>query len=69
MSAIGSPDTPQPRDADERPTADRKGTMTTRSAVSTSRAPSPAHTFSQGVRAGNLLQVSGQGPVDPTTYE
>ncbi len=35
--------------------------------VSTDDAPAPAHTFSQGVRKGPLLQVSGQGPVDPTT--
>ncbi|MEV0649507.1 RidA family protein [Phytomonospora sp. NPDC050363] len=32
-------------------------------------APAPAHTFSQGVRKGPLLQVSGQGPVDPATGE
>ena len=30
-------------------------------------APAPAHTFSQGVRKGNMLQVSGQGPMDPVT--
>lgn len=41
--------------------------MTPTSAITTSRAPSPAHMFSQGVRAGALLQVSGQGPVDPST--
>ena len=40
-----------------------------RTAVRTDSAPAPAHTFSQGVRAGNLLQVSGQGPVDPATNE
>jgi reactive intermediate/imine deaminase len=34
-------------------------------AVSTSAAPLPAHAFSQAVRRGPLLQVSGQGPVDP----
>ncbi|WP_166844324.1 RidA family protein [Isoptericola sp. BMS4] len=44
-------------------------TGTQRTAVTTDRAPAPAHTFSQGVRAGNLLQVSGQGPVDPATSE
>ena len=38
-------------------------------AVSTDRAPAPAHTFSQGVRRGPILQVSGQGPVDPATSE
>ncbi|CAG7571188.1 reactive intermediate/imine deaminase [Barrientosiimonas humi] len=35
--------------------------------VQTDAAPAPAHTFSQGVRRGNLLQVSGQGPMDPAT--
>src|SRR5699024_9220991 len=30
-------------------------------------APAPAFSFSQGVRRGPLLQVSGQGPVDATT--
>ncbi len=41
--------------------------MIVKAAVTTDRAPAPAHTFSQGVRAGGLLQVSGQGPVDPST--
>ncbi len=35
--------------------------------VLTTHAPAPAHVFSQGVRKGGLLQVSGQGPVDPAT--
>ena len=43
--------------------------MTDRIAVSTADAPAPAHTFSQGVRRGPFLQVSGQGPVDPATNE
>ena len=43
--------------------------MTTRTAVTTTDAPAPTHTFSQGVRKGPLLQVSGQGPVDPATGE
>ncbi|WP_432571291.1 RidA family protein [Kineococcus sp. SYSU DK005] len=43
--------------------------MSTRSAVTTDQAPAPAHTFSQGVRKGPVLQVSGQGPVDPATGE
>lgn len=43
--------------------------MTDRIAVSASDAPAPAHTFSQGVRRGPFLQVSGQGPVDPATNE
>lgn len=32
--------------------------------ISTTEAPAPAFTFSQGVRKGPMLQVSGQGPVD-----
>ena len=40
---------------------------TPKTAVSTDQAPAPAHTFSQGVRRGPILQVSGQGPVDPAT--
>jgi reactive intermediate/imine deaminase len=38
-------------------------------AVRTDGAPAPAHTFSQGVRKGPFVQVSGQGPVDPVTSE
>lgn len=41
--------------------------MTDKTAVHTESAPAPAHTFPQGVRKGPLLQVSGQGPVDPQT--
>ena len=37
--------------------------------ITTDRAPAPAHTFSQGVVRGGLLQVSGQGPVDPETND
>ncbi len=37
--------------------------------IQTDRAPAPAHTFSQGVRQGPILQVSGQGPVDAATNE
>ena len=43
--------------------------MSSRTAVTTPDAPAPAHTFSQGVRQGPLLQVAGQGPVDPATGE
>lgn len=43
--------------------------MTGPIAVSTADAPRPAHAFSQGVRRGPFLQVSGQGPVDPATDE
>ena len=35
--------------------------------VRTDAAPAPAHTFSQGIRRGGQLQVSGQGPMDPAT--
>lgn len=41
--------------------------MTDKTAIQTESAPAPAHTFPQGVRKGPLLQVSGQGPVDPAT--
>jgi len=37
--------------------------------VSTPDAPKPLPVFSQGVRKGNILQVSGQGSVDPASGE
>ena len=43
--------------------------MTEKTRVLTADAPAPAHVFSQGVRKGPIVQVSGQGPVDPTTGE
>jgi reactive intermediate/imine deaminase len=43
--------------------------MSTKTRVTTTSAPAPAHTFSQGVRKGGFVQVSGQGPVDPATNE
>ncbi|WP_432540685.1 RidA family protein [Kineococcus sp. SYSU DK002] len=43
--------------------------MSTRTAITTSEAPAPMPMFSQGVRKGPLLQVSGQGPVDPASGE
>ncbi|MDL9978516.1 RidA family protein [Microbacterium sp. ASV49] len=43
--------------------------MTSKTRVSTPGAPAPAHVFSQGVRKGPIVQVSGQGPVDPVTNE
>jgi reactive intermediate/imine deaminase len=43
--------------------------MTDKAAVRSSDAPPPAHTFSQGVRKGPFVQISGQGPVDPATNE
>ncbi|WP_217136288.1 RidA family protein [Leucobacter chinensis] len=41
--------------------------MATTSVILTDQAPAPAHVFSQGLRKGNMLQVSGQGPMDPET--
>lgn len=41
----------------------------TKTVVTTDEAPASAHTFSQGVAKGGLLQVSGQGPMDPATNE
>ncbi|MFC0674439.1 Rid family detoxifying hydrolase [Brachybacterium hainanense] len=43
--------------------------MSSKSVVVTDQAPPAAHTFSQGIRKGNILQVSGQGPMDPATRE
>lgn len=43
--------------------------MADRISVLTTAAPAPAHTFSQGVKRGPFVQVSGQGPVDPATDE
>jgi reactive intermediate/imine deaminase len=43
--------------------------MTDKSAILTDKAPAPAHSFSQAVRKGPIIQVSGQGPVDPATNE
>lgn len=37
------------------------------SAVSTPQAPAAAGPYSQAIRAGNLLFVSGQLPIDPAT--
>ncbi|GAA1607313.1 Rid family hydrolase [Kribbella sancticallisti] len=39
--------------------------MSDKTVVSTPDAPAPMPMFSQGVRKGNILQVSGQGSVDP----
>jgi 2-iminobutanoate/2-iminopropanoate deaminase len=36
-------------------------------AIRTAAAPAPVASYSQAVRKGNLLQVAGQGPVDPAT--
>ena len=40
---------------------------TGKTAISTPNAPAPMPVFGQGVRKGGLLQVSGQGSVDPAT--
>lgn len=37
--------------------------------LATALAPQPLSRFSPGVRAGILVQVSGQGPLDPVTGE
>jgi len=43
--------------------------LTDKTAVRSADAPAPAHTFSQGVRKGPFVQISGQGPVDAATNE
>lgn len=37
--------------------------------ISTRNAPAPRPQFHQGVRKGPFIQVSGQGPVDPSSGE
>lgn len=44
-------------------------TTSAKQAIVTENAPAPAHVFTQGVRKGPIVQVSGQGPVDPATGE
>jgi reactive intermediate/imine deaminase len=41
--------------------------MAGKTEIRTDGAPAPAWVFSQGIRKGPLLQVSGQGPQDPVT--
>ena len=43
--------------------------MSGKQAISTTRAPAPAFSFSQAVRKGPIVQVSGQGAVDPGSGE
>src|SRR6185312_13274249 len=43
--------------------------MSDKTVVLTENAPAPAHVFSQGVKKGNMFQVSGQGPMDPAANE
>lgn len=38
-----------------------------KTAITTADAPVPRAAYSQAVRRGNVLQVAGQGPVDPAT--
>lgn len=40
---------------------------TIRQAVATDKAPKAIGPYSQGIRAGNLLFISGQVPIDPAT--
>jgi reactive intermediate/imine deaminase len=43
--------------------------MSTKTAITTANAPAPAAGYSQGVRKGPLLQVSGQGPIEAASGE
>lgn len=43
--------------------------MTSRIRLETAAAPAPAPFMSQGIRKGSIVQVTGQGPVDPTSGE
>lgn len=52
-----------------RPTSPRSTMSTPKTEVRTDGAPAPAWVFSQGVRKGPVLQVSGQGPQDPASGE
>jgi 2-iminobutanoate/2-iminopropanoate deaminase len=40
-----------------------------KTAISTSDAPKSVASYSQAVRKGPILQVAGQGPIDPVTDE
>ena len=41
--------------------------MSNRSVISTSNAPAAIGTYSQAVKAGNTVYLSGQIPLDPST--
>ncbi len=43
--------------------------MSPKDVVLTKNAPAPAHVFSQGIMKGGFFQVSGQGPMDPSTHQ
>ena len=45
----------------------RKETDMSNQALSTSKAPAAIGPYSQGVKAGNTIYVSGQLPIDPAT--
>lgn len=40
-----------------------------KTSVNTTNAPAPAHSFPQAAAKNGILQVSGQGPVDPVSNE
>ncbi len=43
--------------------------MSKKTVISTDRAPSAIGTYSQAVKAGNTVYISGQIPLDPATME
>jgi reactive intermediate/imine deaminase len=43
--------------------------MSPKARVQTDRAPAPAAAYSQGVRKGSVVQISGQVAIDPETDE
>ena len=43
--------------------------MSAKAQVQTDRAPAPAAAYSQGVRKGSVVQISGQVAIDPETDE
>lgn len=43
--------------------------MSTRQAIKTAAAPAAIGTYSQAIRAGNTVYLSGQIPLDPATME
>jgi reactive intermediate/imine deaminase len=52
-----------------RPYNGHKGTSMSRSIISTPDAPQAIGTYSQAVKCGNTVYVSGQIPLDPKTSE
>jgi enamine deaminase RidA (YjgF/YER057c/UK114 family) len=47
----------------------RNTDMSPKAQVQTDRAPAPAAAYSQGVRKGSVMQISGQVAIDPETDE